>query len=217
MEHVAQHAPVAADLPACYQGTAAKAHKLGDGTLVVTLGEGPYGVVLAPISWGDACEWASTATWLASLGYRVATFSWGSSRNNAFPGALNMMQDAGGPLRRYAIVGACMGATVALAQAPQLAPIPDAVVAVSPVPVLGGVSVYPGVTRYPNPILLLGTRDDELSTPAMLREIGDAHSGRDQVEIKAGKQHGAEMFEGELEGSSRALLQKFLKEVVGQD
>jgi pimeloyl-ACP methyl ester carboxylesterase len=204
-------------VPRCFQGTAARAERHADGSLIVTLGDGPTGVVLAPISWGDACEWSAVARWLVSRGYRIATFSWGSRRESTLQSAFQSLQTGAATApKKTVLIGGCMGATVALALAHRMTPVPDAVVAVSPVPNLGGVSIYPGIERYAAPLLLLGTKDDPLSTPAMLKEIAQAHSGPHRLELWPGTAHAAEIFQGPDAERARKLLVEFLHSALGR-
>ena len=81
----------------------------GDAGAVFVLGSGASGIVLAPQSEGDICQWIAYGRLLAGQGYRVAMFNWGQPSESALINARQRLIDQGA--RRIALVGASMGGT----------------------------------------------------------------------------------------------------------
>lgn len=204
-----------AAVPDCFAGTSAVVSRVSESGQphVISLGSGDRGVVFAPISWEDACQWAAQAIRLADAGYRVSSVNWVGGRSQTIAAATADLRAAGA--ERVVVVGACMGATVALADAAGLSPRPDGIAAISPVASLGGVDVDPGLRDYQGPVLLMGTADDPLSDQAELDLIADLHPGGEQVEVYSGEAHGADIFAGEHEADAVRALDAFLRRAMG--
>jgi len=204
----------AANLPDCYAATEAAAIRSRAGTLVVTLGAGTRGVVLAPISWGDACDWKRQALDLASEGYRVAALSWGNERGQSMLDAVEALLESG--VREVVLVGACAGGTAALNQAARVPQGVKGVVAVSPLVSVAGISVGPAFADYAGPVLLLGTDHDPLTPTAALRDIDRMRPVRSQVIVLKGDQHGADIFNAPAHApAARRALGQFLTTAFG--
>ncbi|MFG2827450.1 alpha/beta hydrolase [Streptomyces sp. NPDC048434] len=197
-------------LPSCFRGARdATAYRLpgssGRGRLV-TVGSGPRGVVFAPISWGDACEWAAEAKRLATRGYHVVTFDWGTDRRRTVSDATRLLRSRG--TTSVAWVGGCMGGTLMLGMLPDRTARPAGVAGISPLASLGGYTAGSG-TSYDGELLLLGTADDPLSDEGRLREV--AHSfPQAEVTVLPGTRHAAEIFAGPHGDAARHSLDGFL-------
>lgn len=213
---------VTAPLPSCFRGVrGAAAYRLpgasGDGRLV-TLGSGPRGVAFAPISWGDACEWAAEAKRLAAAGYRVTTFDWGSDRRRTVTEATRLLRSRGA--ERVAWVGGCMGGTLMLGMLTDRADGEDGsvrpvgVAGISPLASLGGYTAGEG-TAYYGELLLLGTVDDPLADEDRLRQVA---KGFPEAEVKVlpGTLHAAEIFAGPHGDTARRTLDGFLDRTLAR-
>ncbi|MEU7435849.1 hypothetical protein AB0B07_34165 [Streptomyces sioyaensis] len=199
-----------AQLPKCFHGVRrAGAYRLsgspGSGRLV-TLGAGPRGVVFAPISWGDACEWAAEAKRLAADGYHVVTFDWGTDRRRTISDATRLLRAHGAT--GVAWVGGCMGGTLMLGMLTDRAARPAGVAGISPLASLGGYTAGNG-SSYDGELLLLGTADDPLSDEGRLREVARGFPEA-EVEVLPGTLHAAEIFAGPHGDAARRSLDGFL-------
>ncbi|MGQ5639870.1 MULTISPECIES: hypothetical protein [unclassified Streptomyces] len=197
--------------PPCFAGSGATAH-LQPGTSrsrIVTLGSGPRGVVLAPISWGDACEWAAEAKRLAAAGYRVASIDWGTDRQRTVSHATRLLRAQGAD--RVAWVGGCMGGNVMLGLAPKTsgAERPVGVAGISPLASLGGYGTSAS-TPYDGRLFLLGTADDPLADARRLHEVAASFPSAEVV-VLPGTLHAAEIFTGPHADRARKELDTFLE------
>lgn len=198
------------DVPDCFHGTGASVHRVpagGSDTRMVTLGDGPRGIAFAPISWGDACEWAGEAKRLASKGYRVVTFDWGADRKETVTAATALLRDQGA--EQVTWVGGCMGGTVMLGMAANAKDRPTGVAGISPLASLGGAEVDGGAD-YTGEMLLLGTVDDPLADEGRLREVA-SHFPQSEVIVLPGELHAAEIFSGVYRAEARRSLDGFLE------
>ncbi|MEU6777089.1 hypothetical protein [Streptomyces sp. NPDC046759] len=197
--------------PACFAGSGAAIH-LQPGSSrsrVVTLGSGPRGVVLAPISWGNACEWAAEAKRLAAAGYHVASVDWGTDRQRTVLHATRLLRARGAD--RVAWVGGCVGGNVMLGLAPRTsaAERPVGVAGISPLASLGGyASSVPA--PYDGRLFLLGTADDPLADARRLREVAASFPSAEVV-VLPGTLHAAEIFAGPHADRARKELDTFLE------
>ncbi|MGW2918318.1 alpha/beta hydrolase [Streptomyces angustmyceticus] len=197
-------------LPSCYRGARdATAYRLpgspGRGRMVAT-GSGPRGVVFAPISWGDACEWAAEAKRLAAGGYHVVTFDWGTDRRRTVSDATRLLRSRG--TTDVAWVGGCMGGTLMLGMLTDRTARPVGVAGISPLASLGGYSAGNG-TSYQGELLLLGTADDPLADEGKLREVARGFPEA-EVTVLPGTLHAAEIFTGPHGDTARRSLDGFL-------
>ncbi|MCZ1012482.1 alpha/beta hydrolase [Streptomyces lydicus] len=197
-------------LPSCFRGApGATAYRLpgsaGRGRLV-TVGSGPHGVVFAPISWGDACEWAAEAKRLAAGGYHVVTFDWGGDRRRTVADATRLLRSRGTTSEAW--VGGCLGGTLMLGMLTDRAARPAGVAGISPLASLGGYTAGSG-TPYDGELLLLGTADDPLSDEGKLREVAHGFP-KAEVTVLPGTLHAAEIFAGPHGEAARRSLDGFL-------
>ncbi|MEW2433168.1 alpha/beta hydrolase [Streptomyces caniferus] len=197
-------------LPSCYRGvTGATAYRLpgssGRGRMV-TVGGGPRGVVFAPISWGDSCEWAAEAKRLAAGGYHVVTFDWGPDRRRTVSDATRLLRSRGST--SVAWVGGCMGGTLMLGMLTDRTARPVGVAGISPLASLGGYTSGSGAS-YDGELLLLGTADDPLADEGRLREVARSFPEA-EVAVLPGTLHAAEIFAGPHGDAARRSLDGFL-------
>ncbi|MFI6284441.1 alpha/beta hydrolase [Streptomyces sp. NPDC051018] len=205
-----------APLPGCYQGTGATAHRLPGSTSgrMVALGSGPRGIVFAPISWGDACEWAAEAKRLARHGHQVVTFDWGDDREETVLAATALLRGRGAGT--VAWVGGCMGGTVMLGlAADRSAERPEGVAGISPLATLGGADAGEG-DGYRGELLLLGTERDPLADETRLREVAQRFPAA-RTTVLPGTLHAAEIFGGPHQEDARTALDAFLGRVFGRE
>ncbi|MFE6741777.1 alpha/beta hydrolase [Streptomyces tubercidicus] len=197
-------------LPSCFHGVrGATAYRPpgSSGGRLVSLGSGPRGVVFAPISWGDACEWAAEAKRLAADGYHVVTLDWGTDRRRTISDATRLLRSRGA--ENVAWVGGCMGGTLMLGMLTDRTDRPAGVAGISPLASLGGYSAGNG-TSYDGELLLLGTADDPLSDEGRLREVAHSFPAA-EVTVLPGKRHAAEIFAGPQGAAARRSLDGFLE------
>ncbi|MEU7899958.1 hypothetical protein AB0B45_44880 [Nonomuraea sp. NPDC049152] len=173
---------------------------------MVTLGSGPRGIVFAPISWGDACEWASEAIRLARAGHQVVTFDWSGDREKTVSEATRLLRERGA--RQVAWVGGCMGGTVMLGMAESSRQPPVGVAGISPLAVLGGAEAASG-RRYRGELLVLGTADDPLADEKRLNEVARLFPSA-ELTVLPGELHAAEIFTGPHGDTARHSLDTFL-------
>lgn len=145
-----------------------------DPTVVVTLGSGDRGVVLAPQDGGGPCQWAEQAERLAAEGYHVATFLWVEDGATSIQGAADALREAGA--REVAYVGASKGGAYVAALADSLDPSPVAVIALSPPRQFGSVVAGPDVGSYTGPLLVVASTGDRNVSPAHSRDVSRAGS-----------------------------------------
>ena len=83
-----------ADVPMClpHGSSAFTAGPEDDPTLVGVAGTGTRGVVLAPQSDGQVCQWSRQLARLVDQGYRVATFSWSADGERSFTDAVDVLR-----------------------------------------------------------------------------------------------------------------------------
>ena len=83
-----------ADRPLCMpeSATAVTTGPEDDPTLVAYAGSGTRGVVLAPQSDGQVCQWSRQLVRLVDEGYLVATFSWSDVGERSFIDAVDVVR-----------------------------------------------------------------------------------------------------------------------------
>ncbi len=194
--------------PECFRGTDAIQHRIAalGGTRMVTLGAGPRGIVFAPISWGDACEWADEAQRLAAGGYQVVTFDWGGDREATVNAATRLLRERGA--EHIAWVGGCLGGTVMLGMADRAEHPPVGIAGVSPLSTLAGSQVRTG-QRYRGKVLVLGTTDDPLADERRLRQVAAAMPTA-ELTLLPGDLHAADIFKGPCGERARRGIDAFL-------
>lgn len=165
-----------------------------EGTLVALVGAPPaeaeLGVVLAPQSGGDWCQWAAQAERLTAAGYVVGTFTWGSDGSASVEAAVEQVRAAG--VERVALVGASKGGAFSVATAADV----DAatVIALSPPAEFDGVSARAQDVTYTGPLLVVGVTDDSSVNVAESREV--ARDDDTWLEVP-GTTHGVGVFDTE--------------------
>lgn len=142
--------------PECLSEGVAYATVGGTGTNVAWAGGGTKGVVLAPQTEGDVCQWADELVRLAGAGYLVATYDWGTDGEVGFRAALDVLKATGA--QRVAFVGASAGGTLAAGLADDLDAV--AVVALSPPAQYGEVDARAEANQFTGPLQVFSSTDD---------------------------------------------------------
>lgn len=175
---------------------------------VVTLGEGDRGLVLAPGSGGNYCQWAEQAERLTSQGYRVASFSWEfADPQLSVRAAAAVLYDAG--VREYAMLGSSLGAAEVVYAARYFRPAPVAVVSLSPSTVF---PPEPGERDYDGPLLVLASTHDFHVTVATSRAV----AGPDDRYVEYdGVAHGLAILRNEHAADAQSCIDEFLTAAFG--
>ncbi len=184
-------------------------------------------VVLAHMSEGDLCSWASYARSVAGKGLFVFAFdlrghggSEGARDHSraAVDVAAAVRAVRGLGARRVVVGGASLGGIAALVAAPKLRPPVQGVVAVSaPAAIAGTLNALPSVPRLRVPTLYLAAEQDQFPPydfAADARRLHDATGTTEKrVEIVPGSLHGTFLISGSTR--ARALLTRFLRNPAG--
>ncbi|WP_018350826.1 alpha/beta hydrolase [Longispora albida] len=202
--------PAAQDpMPKCYkndQGATAAFVPDEKGTRVVLLGSGRKGVILAPQSNGNACQWETEARRLAKNGYHVATFSYANTALNSLPAAAAHLTRAGAT--SIVVIGASRGGMYALGQAAELKA--AGVVALSPVTKFMEYTAATTLANYHGPVLIVGSDNDGTTPVSMLDELAAAHPGTEEKKVLPGPSHGVSLLEGTEGEQVRPMIDAFL-------
>jgi hypothetical protein len=183
-----------ADVPLCLpEGAAAvTVGPQDDPTLVGFAGSGTRGVVLAPQSDGQVCQWARQLTRLAGEGYLVASFGWSADGERSFTAAVDVLHALGAT--DVAFVGASKGGMYAAALADDLDPV--TVVALGPPAQYDGHDARSTSSSYTGPLLVLASTDDRNVSALSSKLVSRADDPSTFVEL-TGSAHGVELFAGE--------------------
>jgi len=181
---------------------------IDDQGAVLTLGNGPRGVLLIPQSDGDICQWMPIGRELADAGYHVALMNWSQPFDASVRTVYERLRTVGAGA--ITLVGASQGASYALDLAAELKP--AAVVTLSADPGPSGIDVEPELERYAGPLLLIGSEDDMYAPAALTRHLARVHPGREQVLIVADDEHGVALLTGLHGDVVRPALDAFLAE-----
>jgi pimeloyl-ACP methyl ester carboxylesterase len=179
---------------------------------VLVLGSGTSGVVLAPQSDGDICQWLSYGRELAAH-YRVALFDWGLAGRAAPPTAVAVLHQLG--VRRVVLAGASLGGAYALADAHSIRPRPAGVVSFSGELTLRGFDGRPGIRAWRGPLLALGSARDGYFDRQAARVLARLHPGPDTVVVVPGNAHGVDLLTGPAQTRIRAAVTTFLHRTLG--
>jgi hypothetical protein len=176
------------------------------------MGSGALGVVLAPQSNGDVCQWAAFGRRLASHGYHVATFGpWRPPFATQVKNAVTALRRAGAST--IVLVGASQGGTMALSVAAHLSPPPAGVISLSgETKAADGTNALSQVKLYEGPVLLLGSADDIYVSAGGTYSIATAHPGKETVVIFPGQAHGVEFLTGPESVRTVREIDRFLRE-----
>src|SRR4051794_9659623 len=161
-----------ADVPMCLPkgASAVTVGPADDPTLVGLAGSGTHGVVLAPQSDGQVCQWSRQLARLVDEGYLVATFSWSADGERSFTDAVDVLRDHGAT--GVAFVGASKGAMYAAALADDLDSV--AVVALGPPAQYEGHDARSTSSEYTGPLLVVASTDDRNVTALSSRLVSRA-------------------------------------------
>ena len=192
-----------ADRPLCLpEGTAAvTTGPEDDPTLVAFAGSGTRGVVLAPQSDGQVCQWARQLVRLVEEGYLVATFSWSGVGERSFTDAVEVLRGVGAT--DVALVGASKGGMYAAALADELDPV--TVVALGPPAQYDGHDARATSTGYAGPLLVIASTDDRSVSALSSKLVSRADDPSTFVEL-SGSAHGVALFSGEQRAQVEQLI-----------
>jgi pimeloyl-ACP methyl ester carboxylesterase len=180
---------------------------------VLVLGTGTSGVVLAPQSDGDICQWLAYGRELATH-YRVALFDWGLAGRTAPPTAVGVLHQLG--VRRVVLGGASLGGAYALADAHRVRPRPAGVVSFSgELTLRGGFDARPGIRAWHGPLLALGSAQDGYFDRQAATVLARLHPGPETVVVVPGNAHGVDLLTGPSQARIRAAVTAFLHRTLG--
>jgi pimeloyl-ACP methyl ester carboxylesterase len=202
-----------ADRPMCLpEGAAAvTTGPEDDPTLVAFAGSGTRGVVLAPQSDGEVCQWARELVRLVEEGYLVATFSWSDVGERSFTDAVDVVRGVGAT--EVAFVGASKGGMYAAALADELDPV--TVVALGPPAGYDGHDAHSTASSYTGPLLVIASTEDR-SVPALSSKlVARADDPATFVEL-SGSAHGVQLFNGEHREQVEQLIDDALASGFGR-
>ncbi|WP_456788770.1 alpha/beta hydrolase [Cellulomonas sp. P5_C5] len=201
-----------ADRPMCLpEGAAAvTTGPEDDPTLVAFAGSGTRGVVLAPQSDGQVCQWAQQLVRLVEEGYLVATFSWSGVGERSFTDAVDVLRGVGAT--EVAFVGASKGGMYSAALADELDPV--TVVALGPPVEYDGHDAHSTSSSYTGPLLVIASTEDR-SVPALSSKlVARADDPATFVEL-SGSAHGVQLFNGEHREQVEQLIDDALASGFG--
>jgi pimeloyl-ACP methyl ester carboxylesterase len=167
----------------------------GDTLDAAVFGDGAVGIVLAHERGGSLCNWASIAPDLADQGYRVLIFDFGAPATVA-----SDMLAATEELRRLGaekiiVGGASLGGTAALMTAARARDVVGAFSLSAPA-VYGNLEGLPAVRRFRGPVLFVAATEDSLFAEDARRLYRAAVSGKKELLIVAGSEHGTALYGG---------------------
>lgn len=178
----------------------------------VRLGAGWRGVVLVNEDGVDMCRWSGFARRWADAGYHVLTFDLRCTGASECGGRVDYLADTAAAVdelrrngaTRVVLVGASLGATVALVAGARHADRVDGVVALSPhslgfrVAPAGGrpVTAAAAAGSFRIPLLLVQTERDPYAMPAgdAVAFVAAAPAGDRRLELRPGTAHGCSLL-----------------------
>ncbi len=175
---------------------------LGDSPLpteALAFGAGERAVILAHQAGQRPCAWEEFGRELADAGYRVFIPSLSGTPEGVMGAAVAWLTDEG--VRDYAIVGASMGGTFALAATPSLSPTPSLVVAISSPTVYGSSDALAAIEGVEVPVLLIvGDADGEFT--GQVRQLAEARPAAELLVVPSAA-HGIDLRASDAEAASR--------------
>lgn len=185
--------PRAIDTPDCAPegARAVVAGTEDDPAIVVLLGEGPQGIVFAPQSGADYCQWADELARYAGEGYRVASFAWSEDGASAVEAAVGVLRGEGA--EDVVLVGSSKGAGFVAGLADDLEPAPAGVIALSPGVEVEGVDATSANSAYTGPLLVIASETDGSIRASESRQVARADDPATYVELPGGA-HGVAIF-----------------------
>lgn len=155
-----------------------------DATVVLTLGEGAQGIVFAPQSNGNFCQWSDQMVRYAAAGYRVASFGWGDDGAESLTAAVVAIRDEGA--EDVVLVGASKGAGFVAGVADDLDPAPVGVIALSPGVKVEEVDATSAASSYTGPLLVIASASDGSVKSSESKEVARADDPSTYVELPGG-------------------------------
>jgi pimeloyl-ACP methyl ester carboxylesterase len=185
----------------------------GRDTGVLVLGHGRNGVVLAPQSDGDICQWLPFGRELARH-YRVALFDWGVAGRDVPRVAVEDLHRLG--VRRIVLAGASLGGAYALADAHTIRPRLGGVMSFSgELTLRGGFDGRDGIRAWHGPLLALGSAHDGFFDRQAATVLAWLHPGPETVVVVPGNAHGVDLLTGPSQARIRAAVDTFLHRTLG--
>jgi len=186
-------------------------------------GSGQEGVVLAHMYPADQTSWYATAERLAQEGYLVLTFDFRGYGESGGEKQIDLIDRdvsaaitaiRGEGAAEVVLAGASMGGTASLIagdRAQALSSIRLAGIATLSAPVeFRGLSAADAVPRIMVPLLFIAAEGDEGAAGA--RELERLSSGKGDLEIVPGSDHGTDLLVGDQAEKVYGLLQGFIKD-----
>jgi pimeloyl-ACP methyl ester carboxylesterase len=201
-----------AALDGCVQLGSANLVDVGGGSQAAVLGTGPVGVVLSNQSDQNFCGWLPFAKTLASRGFRVLVYDYGTAADPAgdVVNAAAKLRELG--VRTVLLAGASRGANASLIAAPGITPPVARVVSLSAERAMLGQDVLPFVAKLKAPVLFITARGDRYgaadATPQHFKAATKASSRR--LEVVAGDAHGTDLLTGPNGAKVQATIIDFL-------
>jgi pimeloyl-ACP methyl ester carboxylesterase len=185
------------NVPSCAMNiSGSAAYAMGpqdDPTVVVVMGRGENGLVLAPMSNGNYCQWRAQAKHFVEEGYRVASLSWAKDRAASVELAAQLLYHEGA--KKLALLGGSIGGSVVVAVAPELKPEPVGVVTLSAAISAGPLHPLTAAAKYGGPMLTIGNKDDGVVSIDDVKSLAAAHhNSADKMVELPGSTHGTDMF-----------------------
>src|SRR5215218_5039631 len=172
-------------LDGCVQPGTAQLVDVGGGSQAAVLGTGPVGVVLSNQSDQNFCGWLPFAKTLASRGFRVLVYDYGTAADPAgdIVNAAAKLRELG--VRTVLLAGASRGANASLIAAPGITPPVARVVSLSAERAMLGQDVLPFVAKLKAPVLFITARGDRYgaadATPQHFKAATKSSSRRLEV------------------------------------
>ena len=170
-------------------------------TIVVTAGKGDHGIVFAPQSGTDFCDWVGQFTRYTDAGYHVASFSWAADGKTSITSAVDVLRGEGA--LGVVLVGASKGAAFVADMADALGSAPLGVIALSPPTKFQTADATSANSKYTGPLLVVATVGDAAVPAAQSKLVARPDDPSTYLELSGGA-HGVAMFltpaRAELEG-----------------
>ena len=189
----------------------------GNGVGILLIGTGTSGVVLAPQSGGDICEWLPYAEELATR-YRVALFDWKEPRSELPVLAVAALRDAG--VQKVVLGGASYGGALAMSEAHRVRPPLAGVLSfggeltLRGEPDLPDFDGRPGIKKWRGPLLALGSTHDSYFDSRAAQQLRTLHPGPETIVMIPGSAHGVDLLDDPRQARVRAEVDHFLASVL---
>ncbi|GAA2229709.1 dienelactone hydrolase family protein [Herbiconiux moechotypicola] len=171
----------------------------------LTFGEGDRAVILGHQAEQGPCAWAAFGRELAAQGWRVFIPELNHEPLPLLQASVDWL--TGNGVTSFALVGASMGGAFALSAAPDLAPEPSEVVAISSPASYGPADALGNIGRIGVPVTLIAAEDDDdFAEQAQLMNDQNADA---ELVIVPGSAHGTDLLDAntDVRGAVLASLE----------